>query len=57
MLFAKLFEAGNCISAGFYICGSYGPSRWRGFWLILDILKVWIIYPYQTQQNDLVSFN
>lgn len=31
MLFAKVFEAGNCVSAGFYICGSYGPSSWKGF--------------------------
>lgn len=31
MLFSKVFAGGNCISAGFYICGSYGPSKWKGF--------------------------
>jgi len=28
MLFAKLFNSGNCVSIGFYICGSYGRGGW-----------------------------
>ena len=31
MLFAKLFNSGNCVSLGVYLCGSYGPAKWGGF--------------------------
>jgi len=31
MLFAKKAMGGNCISIGFYLCASYGPSHWNGF--------------------------